>query len=277
LGGDGEEQFVTGQSGQSGQSGQFGKPVADWTIDDVRAWLLYSPALYRSNGSINGLYSSSSTGGFFRGLLNGILSNGLTTSSSASPAGEEGAYYCRGAIDPLLLRTYAHAFSQARVDGMTLLDGLTVAEIKGMGVPLGDAKKLYAEVQELAKLGGAPVAQPVQNVFGGGGGGSDGGDSGGSNTAGISGGSGGSGDGGAMGKSSSVRGLSRPHVRARSVAGRRGAGREQDGTMSTATGSPPVEIQLTERLLLSRSASNEQGGAESLHATAAHSHPEKQR
>ena len=45
---------------------------------------------------------------------------------------------------------------------MTLIadGGLTTAEIKGMGIPLGDAKKLYAEVQQLVQTrgGGAPSA-----------------------------------------------------------------------------------------------------------------------
>jgi hypothetical protein len=158
---------------------------------------------------------------------------------------------------------------------MTLIadGGLTTAEIKGMGIPLGDAKKLYAEVQQLVQTrgGGAPSAVDVMNYDSSSAcrEGQDGDDS-----------IGGDGSrkqamtaaataaavraeeanrltdlpreerqpqsaGRSSSTSSSTRESARLHVRARSV-GRRIVGQERVAV------SPPVEIQLTERLVTYR-------------------------
>ena len=121
--------------------------VSEWDIEEVRLWLLYSSQLALSRSSYTDR-SSNLTCARWGGWIFERLRVAAGGAAAVRYTTKRGG---RRAIDPLLLRSYAHAFALARIDGLALVEdgGLSVADIKGLGIPLGDARKIHARLQKL--------------------------------------------------------------------------------------------------------------------------------
>ena len=96
------------------------RPVEDWTVSDVRAWLV---SCARSK----------------------VVGDDACRSSDGCPRPRSA-----GLIGAAALRSYADLFAHNFVDGAVLLE-LTPGDVRALGVPFGHSLKIHAAIAQLAE------------------------------------------------------------------------------------------------------------------------------